>query len=88
MLSLPLPLVERDEVQLHRSVLDELIVRIGNWKRNIALPSGLARLEIDDARYEGYFLNVYFALAPNQTVSSEELKPTRWQALRNRLRAN
>jgi arsenite-transporting ATPase len=86
-LRLPLPLVERDEVQLHRSVLDELIVRIGNWKRNIALPTGLARLEIDEARYEGDFLDVYFALPPDQTVTSEELKPTRWQALRDRLRS-
>ena len=48
-LSIALPLVEQDEVQLHRSVVDELIVRIGNWKRNIALPIGLARLEIAGA---------------------------------------
>jgi arsenite-transporting ATPase len=42
-LSLPLPLVERSDVQLHRSVFDELVIRIGNWKRNVALPLGLGQ---------------------------------------------
>ncbi len=46
-LSIPLPLVDREQVHLHRSVYDELVVRIGNWKRNISLPTGLARLDID-----------------------------------------
>ncbi|RIK41189.1 MAG: arsenic-transporting ATPase [Chloroflexi bacterium] len=85
-LSIPAPLVEREEVHLHRSVFDELVVRIGNWKRNISLPIGLARLEIDGARYEGDFLNVYFALEPGEPVQEEELKLNRWQSLRLRLR--
>jgi arsenite-transporting ATPase len=85
-LSIPVPLAVREEVHLHRSVFDELVVRIGNWKRNISLPIGLARLEIDGARYEGDFLNVYFTLDAGQPVPAEELKPNRWQALRLRLR--
>jgi arsenite-transporting ATPase len=85
-LSIPLPLVEREEVHLHRSVFDELIVRIGNWKRNISLPLGLARLDISAARYEGDFLNIYFAIEPGVPPSEDELKPTRWQSLRARLR--
>jgi arsenite/tail-anchored protein-transporting ATPase len=85
-LSIPVPLAVREEVHLHRSVFDELVVRIGNWKRNISLPIGLARLEIDGARYEGDFLKVYFALEADQPVPEEELKPNRWQALRLRLR--
>ncbi|MEZ4611769.1 MAG: hypothetical protein R2838_16270 [Caldilineaceae bacterium] len=48
-LSLALPLVEREEVKLHRSVFDELIIRIGNWKRNVSLPLGLAKLDIAGA---------------------------------------
>ena len=39
-LSIPLPLVEQEQVQLHRSVFDELIVHIGNWKHNIAAAHG------------------------------------------------
>ncbi|MCL4860737.1 MAG: ArsA family ATPase [Caldilineaceae bacterium] len=85
-LSIPMPLVERDEVHLHRSVFDELIVRIGNWKRNISLPIGLARLDIDAARYEGDFLNVYFEIPPEKAPVEAELKPSGWQNLRNRLR--
>jgi arsenite/tail-anchored protein-transporting ATPase len=88
-LAIPLPLVEQSEVQLHRSVFDELVIRIGNWKRNIALPMGLARLEIASARYEGDFLNIRFAVdqrnGKSEAVNEEELKPNRWQALRNRL---
>lgn len=85
-LSIPMPLVEREEVHLHRSVFDELVVRIGNWKRNISLPIGLARLDIDAARYEGDFLNIFFAIPPEKPPAEEELKLTGWQNLRSRLR--
>jgi arsenite/tail-anchored protein-transporting ATPase len=85
-LSIPLPLVERSEVHLHRSVVDELVVRIGNWKRNISLPLGLARLDIATARYEGDFLNIYFALEKGKPIAEEELQPSRWQMLKARLR--
>lgn len=85
-LSLPLPFIERSDVHLHRSVIDELIVRIGNWKHNIALPVGLAKLEIDGARYEQNRLNIYFVVQQGE-VPTEQLKTTRWQALKERLRA-
>lgn len=86
-LSLALPLVERDEVKLHRSVFDELIVRIGNWKRNIALPYGLAKLDISGAKYEGDRLNIIFALDESDEVPlPEELDDNeqRWEALKSR----
>lgn len=86
-LRIPLPLVERSEVHLHRSVFDELIVRIGNWKRNISLPIGLARLEIDGARYEDDYLNVLFAATEDKPIVEEEIKSNGWQALRARLRS-
>ena len=85
-LSLPLPLVERSEMQLHRSVFDELVVRIGNWKRNVALPIGLAKLDIAGAKYEGDRLNMLFAAQDNRELAPEELKPRRWDALKARLR--
>jgi arsenite-transporting ATPase len=87
-LSIPLPLVERSEVHLHRSVFDELIIRIGNWKRNIALPTGLARLDVSAAKYEEDRLNIYFPVEHNKEISADELRPKGWQALKARLRKN
>ena len=84
-LSLALPLVERSEVHLHRSVFDELIVDIGNWRRNVSLPIGLAKLEIAGARYEENRLNILFAREDgDKALSAEELTPTRWESLRAR----
>lgn len=85
-LSIPLPLAEREAVNLHRSVYDELIVRIGNWKRNVALPTGLAKLDVSGAKYEGDRLNILFAVPPGEVIPAEELKPKRWDVLKARLR--
>jgi len=85
-LSLALPMVQKEEVQLHRSVVDELIVHIGNWKRNISLPIGLARLEIAGAKYEGDRLNILFALDEDSMPTPHELQTTRWDTLKARLR--
>ncbi len=83
-LSIALPLVEREEVKLHRSVVDELVVRIGNWKRNIALPVGLARLDTAGARYEEDRLNIYFRTELGEELPPESLKPTAWQSVKAR----
>ncbi|MBX3000038.1 MAG: ArsA family ATPase [Caldilineaceae bacterium] len=86
-LSIPLPMLERDQVNLHRSVVDELIIRIGNWKRNIALPTGLARLEIAGAEYEEDRLNILFEREDDEPeVKPQELQPNRWEMLKSRLR--
>jgi arsenite/tail-anchored protein-transporting ATPase len=71
-LSIALPLVERDQVHLHRSVFDELIVQIGNWRRNISLPNRLAKLEVIEAKYVQDRLNIYFAISSNHAVSMGE----------------
>jgi arsenite-transporting ATPase len=85
-LSIPLPLVEREQVHLHRSVFDELVVRIGNWKRNISLPLGLAKLEIGGAKYVGDRLNILFTIEDNTpVVAPEALKSTPWQTLMARI---
>ncbi len=59
-LSLPLPFVERNQIKLTRSLADELIVHIGNWKRNLSLPRALANLPVTGARYEDDRLVVIF----------------------------
>jgi arsenite-transporting ATPase len=84
-LSIPLPLVEREQVHLHRSVFDELIVHIGNWKRNVSLPLGLAKLEIDGARYDEDRLNIFFVLDKEEEIPPEKLEVNTWQMLRARL---
>jgi arsenite-transporting ATPase len=89
-LSIPLPLVEREQVQLHRSVFDELIVHIGNWKRNIALPMGLARLEIDSAKYVEDRLNIVFKSEAGGPIASDAIAPDElrkgpWQNLLSRM---
>ena len=84
-LSLALPLVDRSDVNLHRSVFDELVIRIGNWKRNVTLPIGLAKLDIAGAKYEGDRLNIHFKLENGSEPTPEELAPaTRWQNLKSR----
>ena len=58
-MSLPLPFVERGDINLTRSG-DELIVHIGNRKRNIILPRALVSLDVLSARYEQAKLVIAF----------------------------
>jgi arsenite-transporting ATPase len=66
-LKLSLPFLEKSDIKLTRSMHDELIVHIGNWKRNIALPRVLAGLPVQGARYEERSLVVYFQPPKEQT---------------------
>ncbi|MSP14071.1 MAG: ArsA family ATPase [Chloroflexi bacterium] len=59
-LELSLPFVTKEEVKLSR-VGDELIIRLGNWKRHIVLPRALVNLQIQRARLEQDTLNLFFA---------------------------
>ncbi len=72
-LSLPLPLVDRSHIHLTKTAHDELVIRIGNWKRNLLLPRVLAGLEVAGARYEGDQLVVTFIPSDGQSpkVSDE-----------------
>lgn len=65
LLVLPLPLVDKSEVSLHRGVYDELIVRIGNWKRHISLPQTLIGRPIAGARYRESTLEIRFTSRSN-----------------------
>jgi arsenite/tail-anchored protein-transporting ATPase len=64
-LRLPLPHVEMDKVLMTKKG-DEMIVEIGNFKRDITLPSILANHEATVARFVNKSLEIHF------TVSSEE----------------
>lgn len=59
-LSIPLPLAAKEAINLTRTG-DELIVRIGNIKRNLILPRALASLEVASACFEGVDLRITFA---------------------------
>ena len=75
-LRLSLPFVEKSDIKLTRSMHDELIVHIGNWKRNIALPRVLTGLPVQGARYEEKHLVVYFrADEPQPPVIGAPTRP-------------
>jgi arsenite/tail-anchored protein-transporting ATPase len=56
---LSLPLASRDAIDLTRK-RDELVVRVGSHKRNLILPSSLARLPVAGARYDDGSLVITF----------------------------
>ncbi len=58
-LTLSLPLVEKGDISLMQSG-DELIIRVGNFKRNIILPHTLVGLAATKARFDGGKLRIQF----------------------------
>ncbi len=58
-LSLLLPLVSKDAIDL-RQAGDELVVQVGNQRRNVALPRALAGLEVAEAKLVGDELRIFF----------------------------
>jgi arsenite-transporting ATPase len=59
-LTVPLPFVAKEDVQLTRSTFDELVIHIGNHKRNLLLPRVLLGLEVVGAKHEGDELAIRF----------------------------
>jgi len=74
-LSIPLPFVGKEDIQLTRSA-EELIVHIGNKKRNIILPRALVPLDVLGARHEDDTLVVRFGETDVSGVDSQELAPS------------
>ena len=64
-LRLPVPHVELDKVLMTKKG-DELIIEVGNFKRDIALPTVLVPLEATVARMVGGILEVTFTTAKNE----------------------
>ena len=59
-LTLSVPFATREEVSLSQ-VGDELLVQVGNFKRNIVLPRALVGMESRSAKLEGERLSIRFA---------------------------
>ncbi len=62
-LSIRLPFVEREDLDVHRRG-DELLVRVGSYKRNLILPQVLQRLEAGEASFVGNDLEIAFVKPP------------------------
>jgi arsenite/tail-anchored protein-transporting ATPase len=59
-LEVALPFTERDEVELSRRA-DELLLRVGPYRRSVMLPDSLRRRDVAGARLEAGCLTVTFA---------------------------
>jgi arsenite-transporting ATPase len=59
-LSLRLPFAERADLEVFRRA-DELYIRVGSYKRNLALPQTLQRLDVKEANFVEDRLEVRFA---------------------------
>jgi arsenite/tail-anchored protein-transporting ATPase len=62
-LSLRLPFVEKDDLDMHRRG-DELFVRVGSYKRNLILPHTLQRLIVREATFVDDRLEIRFSREP------------------------
>ncbi len=60
-LKLKLPFIEKQDVDLNK-VSDELIIRVGSFKRNILLPRQVAASKVVSAKLEGQYLRIYFEM--------------------------
>jgi arsenite-transporting ATPase len=59
-LTLTVPFATREEISISQ-VGDELVVQVGNFKRNIILPRALAGMESQGAKLDGDRLSIVFA---------------------------
>ena len=59
LLSIPLPFATKDEVELVRKG-EDLMVTVGNWKRNLILPHALVGLETLGAKMDNETLRIRF----------------------------
>ncbi len=68
-LRLPLPHVEMDKVVMTKRG-DEMIIEIGNFKRDITLPSVLANQEATVAKFVNKALEIHFTVPTEETEKS------------------
>jgi arsenite/tail-anchored protein-transporting ATPase len=68
-LRLPLPHVEMDKVLMTKKG-DEMIIEIGNFKRDITLPAILANQEAKLARFVNKALEIYFTVPTEEAAES------------------
>jgi len=58
-LKLKLPFITKKDVELNK-LFDELIIRIGSFKRHILLPKQVATFDAVKAKIDGQHLNIIF----------------------------
>src|SRR6186997_2769387 len=58
-MSMRLPFVSRDEMDIHRRG-EELFIRVGSYKRNLILPQTLKRMVVREANFAGDHLEIVF----------------------------
>ena len=58
-LKVKLPFTSKEDVELNKTY-DELIIRVGSFKRHIPLPRGLGNVQPSGARIDGNTLTVFF----------------------------
>ena len=68
-LSIELPFADHDDLELGR-VEDELLVRVGPYRRGIVLPDSLKRRSVDGAKMVGERLEVTFVTEEGDTLRS------------------
>ena len=69
-LSLRLPFLEKENLELYQSN-EELVIRVGNFKRTILLPRSFQKREFKSARWEGERLIVDFEKHKDEMKSSK-----------------
>ncbi len=69
-LVLPLPFATKDEIDLGRSG-DELLVRVGAYRRIVLLPDSLRRRQVVEAALRDETLRVTFAKVPARPTKSK-----------------
>ena len=68
-LSMRLPFVSRDDMDIHRRG-EELYIRVGPYKRNLILPQTLKRMTVREASFVGDHLEVLFGREPGPRGAS------------------
>jgi arsenite/tail-anchored protein-transporting ATPase len=77
-LSMQLPFTDRQQLDIHRKA-EELVVRVGSYKRTLLLPHALQRLEVREARFVEDRLEIRFAEkdAPRVAKRAKATAPSR-----------
>lgn len=69
LLKLPLPLASKDQIDLMQTG-DELVVQVGDYKRNIILPRALAVMKVAGAKLENGELRIRFTPTTTQPAAT------------------
>jgi arsenite-transporting ATPase len=63
LLSVELPFASKEEIALSRHA-DEILIDVGNWRRNLVLPRALLDAQTLGAKFDDHVLKIRFAAPP------------------------